>query len=78
MSLPDGVRVFDAIATRFGGWLGVAGAAAEILNPNALALDLHQAVGLGVGGLLLGTGRANVVVDFIKNGVAGFRGGARE
>lgn len=69
MSLPEGVRLFDAIATRFGGWVGVAGAAAEILNPGALALDLNQAVALGVGGLLLGTGRANVVVDFIKRGV---------
>jgi len=59
-------RTFDGVATRFAGWLAIGLAVTEVADPTLLAINMHDAAGLAVAGVLLGTGRAQALVEFLK------------
>jgi len=62
-------KTFDGISTRIAGWVGMGICLTEMVAPSLLIIDLQQALGFGVGGLLLGTGRGQVLVEFIRRGL---------
>lgn len=70
MKFFEAISIADAISTRLIGWLGMGLATTDVVNPALLAINTQQAVALGIGGVLLATGRANVLINFIKKGLA--------
>jgi hypothetical protein len=59
------MAVLDGVSERLIGWacLGLAGT--EWVDPSVFQIDISQAMGFGVFGFLVATGRANEVVKYL-------------
>ncbi len=59
-------KFWDAIAERVIGFGCIAGTVTEAINPAYLSIDLNQAYGLGIFGILLATGQSKAAIRAIR------------